>query len=68
MIAIALKAGVSDEAFAKLSDRYNEEVGEALMGISTKVETTLVIILALMVGIVLVSVMLPLVSLIGSIQ
>ncbi len=67
MITIGVKSGAVDDVFAKLSKQYNDEVTAKLSKISSSVETILVVILAVLVGAVLLSVMVPLVSMISSI-
>jgi type IV pilus assembly protein PilC len=67
MITVGEKSGATDEVFAKLARQYNNEVTEKLSKISSTVETVLVIVLALLVGAVLLSVMIPLVGMISSI-
>ena len=67
MITVGEKSGATDEVFAKLAKQYNNEVTEKLTRISSTVETVLVVFLALIVGAVLLSVMIPLVGMISSI-
>lgn len=67
VISVAIKAGSLDVALARLSEQYNEKISEALSKISTRIETVLVVALSVLVGAVLISVMLPLVSMISSI-
>lgn len=67
LITVAARAGESDVVFTKLSEQYDEKTGNALNRLTTVVETTLVIVLACLVGAVLLAVMLPLVSMISSI-
>lgn len=67
MVSVGAKTGVLDVVFAKLSRKFDEEIEAMLGGIATIVETSLVISLSLVVGVVLISVMLPLVSIISSI-
>lgn len=67
MVSVGAKTGVLDVVFQKLSTRYDNEIEQSLSGISTVVETVLVVSLSLVVGLVLVSVMLPLISIISAI-
>lgn len=67
MIGVAARAGATDEIFAKLGSQYDEKLGTALNSLSGKLETGMVVVLALMVGTILISIMLPLVSMISSI-
>lgn len=67
MVSIAAKTGVMDVVFEKLSKQYDEEIEGMMNGISSVVETCLVVSLSVVVGAILISVMLPLVSIISSI-
>lgn len=67
MIHIASKTGATDTAFSKLSEQYNVKTTNKLIKLSSVIETVLVVCLTVMVGGVLISVMLPLVSMISSI-
>lgn len=67
MVSVGAKTGVLDVVFQKLSGRYDAEIDQSLSSISTVVETVLVVSLSVIVGLVLVSVMLPLVSIISAI-
>ena len=67
LVSVAAKTGETDVVLAKLSDQYNEKTTAALGKMTTIIETTLVIVLSVMVGAVLIAVMMPLVSMISSI-
>lgn len=67
IIHIASITGAADTAFSKLSEQYNVKTTNKLTKLSTVIETVLVVCLTVMVGGVLISVMLPLVSMISSI-
>ena len=67
LITVAAKTGASDTAFEKLSVQYNTRITGMLHKLSTTIETILVVSLAVLIGGVLISVMLPLVSMISSI-
>ena len=67
MLSIAMKTGATDEMLNKLGMQYDERIGNSLGGLSGRIETVMVIALAVMVGTVLISIMLPLVSMISSI-
>lgn len=60
MTAVAAKTGTTDEVMQQLADQYEAEVDNRISGIIAAIEPTLVIILSLIVGIILLSVMLPL--------
>lgn len=67
MVAVALRTGATDTVLEKLGNQYDEKIGRSLTSMSGKIETAMVIILAVMVATVLISIMLPLVSMISSI-
>lgn len=67
MLALADKAGVLDEAMDTVRTSCDEEIGEQLTSLCSKLETALVVALSLVIGGVLIAVMFPLVSIITSI-
>ncbi len=67
MLSVGLKSGVVDQVLEKLSMRHDDAIGEKLSGLSAKIEVALVIILSLLVGMILLTVMMPLISVIASI-
>lgn len=60
MALIAGKAGVLDEAMSEIASEYEYAVNTKLTNLIAMIEPTLVIVLSLIVGIILFSVMLPL--------
>lgn len=60
MVSVAGKAGLIDEVMGQIADRYEEEVDEKITAFISVLEPTLVILLSVIVGIILLSVMLPL--------
>lgn len=67
LLTIAGRTGALDTAFAKLSEQYQIKTTDRLHRLSTIVETSLIIFLTVTIGVVLLAVMLPLVSMISSI-
>ena len=67
MIGVAMKTGATDEILQKLGRQYDEKISAALGSLSGRIETIMVVALAVMVGTILISIMLPLVSMISSI-
>lgn len=63
MVSIGFRTGSVDEAMKKIADSYEVEIEEQIQRLVAAIEPTLVIILSVLVGIILLSVMLPLVSL-----
>lgn len=66
MISVAAKTGVTDQVFEKLAEKYDDKVEENMGSLCAKIETGLVVTLSFVVGATLISVMLPLVSIISS--
>lgn len=60
MISIAGKAGMMDEVMGQIADQCEEEVNDKIISFISVLEPTLVILLSVIVGIILLSVMLPL--------
>ena len=67
MLSIANRTGALDTLFQKMSLQYNERITVSLNRTSTVIETVLVVMLSILVAAVLLSVMLPLVSMISAI-
>ena len=67
MVAVADKAGMMDEVLGEISTQYDEKISNHMGQFCTKVETSLVLALSVVVGGVLISIMFPLVSIITSI-
>lgn len=60
MAAIASRTGVLDDVMHKIAAQYEEDIDARISGLIAAIEPTLVIILSVIVGIILLSVMLPL--------
>lgn len=67
MISVGAKTGVMDAVFEKLSKQYDNEIENELAGLAGGVETVLVVALSVIVGAILISVMMPLISIISTI-
>ncbi len=67
MLSIGFKTGTSDTVMEEIARRSEDEVNEDLESIINRVEPTLVIIMSVIVGVILLSVMLPLMSIMTSI-
>ena len=65
MISLGFQAGASDEIMKKLSDRYEERSIGSISHIVSILEPTIVIVLSLLVGLILLSVMIPLLGLLS---
>ena len=67
MVAVGFKTGSADAVMGRLAARYEEEIDSELSRLVGVVEPTLVIILSVAVGMILLSVMLPLMGIMSSI-
>ena len=66
-LMVSFRTGKTDEAMRKIADEYAADVNEAVDEKISRVEPALVIIMSLLVGFVLFSVMLPMLSVITAI-
>lgn len=67
MMNLGYKTGELDDMMSKLSTIYENEVDNALQKLTSAIEPALVIVLSLVVGVILLTVMLPLISIMSSI-
>lgn len=67
MVSIAFQSGSADDALAHLSQKYQEKAIDTISGTVSVIEPTIVIILSLLVGLVLLSVMMPLLGILSDI-
>lgn len=65
LISLGFQAGASDEVMEKLSARYEEQSVGTISHIVSILEPTIVIVLSLLVGLILLSVMMPLLGLLS---
>lgn len=65
MLAIGIQVGKQDEVLKKLGYLYEEEVERSTAHFLNIIEPTIIAILSLIVGIILLSIMLPLMSIMG---
>lgn len=66
MIQIGITTGQSDRAFVRISEIYAEEVDTRIHNIIAWIEPTLVAVMSVLVGAILLSVMLPLITIISN--
>lgn len=67
MISVGFRSGSVDLVLKKISEKYDEETQKQLDHIISIIEPTLVILLSLVVGLILMSVLLPLMGIMSSI-
>ena len=66
MLAIGIQVGKQDEVLKKLGSLYEEEVEHSTSRFLNIIEPTIIAALSLIVGIILLSIMLPLMSIMSS--
>lgn len=67
MIKVGVRSGKSDVVFDELAKKYENEVDTAIDNTISRFEPTMVVVLAIVVGLILLSVMMPLVGIMASI-
>ena len=66
MIRMGVAAGREDQVMAKIADLYEEQVEEGIARLVAIIEPTLIVLLAIVIGAVLLSVMLPMAGILSS--
>ena len=66
MIRMGVAAGREDQVMAKIADLYEEQVEEGIARLVGIIEPTLIVLLAIVIGAVLLSVMLPMAGILSS--
>lgn len=67
MVSIGYKTGAMDDVMKQISVQYDEEIDSRMSDLVAKLEPTLVAILSIIVGLILLSVMLPLMGIMSNI-
>ena len=67
MLALGVRSGMTDSAMAEIAERSGREVQDEIDKVIGRIEPTLVIITSVIVGVILFSVMLPLMGIMASI-
>ena len=67
MVSVGFRSGNVDVVLKKIADRYEENTNRKLQSIIAVLEPTLVILLSVIVGLILLSVILPLMGIMTSI-
>jgi type IV pilus assembly protein PilC len=68
MVAVGEQTGALDTMLSKIADFYEDEVDVAVAALTSLIEPLLMVIVGALVGIVLVSMYLPIFSLAGNIK
>ena len=66
MIRMGVAAGREDQVMAKIADLYEEQVEDGIARLVAIIEPTLIVLLAIVIGAVLLSVMLPMAGILSS--
>lgn len=67
MLALGIRSGTGDSVMREISQRMEEQCGEAINAKVSRVEPTMVIATSVLVGVILLSVMLPLMNIMSAI-
>lgn len=67
LFAAGVYSGNGDAVLAEIADRVQEEASDALENVVSKVEPSIVLVVSLLVGLILLSVMMPLMSIMSTI-
>lgn len=67
MVGLGFQTGSADMVMQKLADLYEEQIDTGIANITSIVEPVLVAVLSIVIGIILISVMLPLAGIMSSI-
>lgn len=67
MINIGVKTGATDEVMRQIAEQYDDEIEQSMASAIAKLEPTLVAVLSVAVGMILLSVMLPLMGIMSNI-
>ncbi|MCL2754503.1 MAG: type II secretion system F family protein, partial [Oscillospiraceae bacterium] len=66
MLALSFKTGTTDEIMERIAEKSEEEAGVAIAALVGRIEPTMAFIVAALIGVVLLSVMFPLLAVIGA--
>ena len=68
MVQVGEETGELPEMLIKIADNYDDEVDNAVAGLTSVIEPLLIVFLALMVGTIVIALFLPLISIIGNLS
>jgi len=68
MVEVGEETGELPEMFLKIADAYDEEVDDAVAGLTSIIEPILIVFLAVVVGVIVIALFLPLISIIGKLS
>lgn len=67
MLSLGVKSGAGDDIMAEIARRLDDDASRSINGAVAKIEPTIVIATSIMVGVILLSVMIPLMNIMASI-
>lgn len=67
MLALGIRSGSGDSVMREISQRMEEQCGEAIDARVSRVEPTMVIVISILMGVILLSAMLPLMNIMSAI-
>lgn len=68
MIQVGEETGALPEMLGRIADTYDEEVDQAVAGLTAAIEPVMIVLMALVVGVIVVALFLPIVSVIQHLQ
>jgi len=68
MVEVGEETGDLPEMLMKIADNYDDEVDNAVAGLTSVIEPLLIVFLALIVGVIVIALFLPLISVIGNLS
>ena len=66
MVDVGEETGALPEMLVKVADNYDDEVDTAVEGLTSIIEPIMIIVLALIIGVIVIAMFVPLISIIGS--
>lgn len=67
MLSLGVKSGAGDDIMAEIARRLEDDASQSIDGVVTRIEPTIVIVTSILVGVILLSVMIPLMNIMASI-
>ena len=67
MLSLGVKSGAGDDIMAEIARRLDDDASRSIDGAVAKIEPTIVIVTSILVGVILLSVMIPLMNIMASI-
>lgn len=66
MVDVGEETGALPEMLVKIADNYDDEVDTAVEGLTSVIEPIMIIVLALIIGVIVIAMFVPLISIIGT--